>query len=706
MKAFLQNLRFRLEDRGLFPRSRLSRAAWYLLGLDLALFLLQIVLSWSGARNGGGLGGWVILLSLVVITFFVLLGIRWVRQKLMWGLRNRLIVTYMFIGVIPAILLVTIAFITLYLFAGQFANFVVTSELNARLRNLSSANSTVAAAMAAKIDSRQSAADFVAELKLRDTAWKKRSVCMWENGALLFCDDAIAQFPAAAKSLAAHPPGAFVHDRNRLDLRTAVALPLRSSGLLTVVASEPLDRDLLADIAKGLGQIVFYDSTIAPQTSNEPQGRIAVEINGNPSGINALSAGTLPPQTNILNREIAFGTPMPVMNWTPNGAIPDGSGITALSIHTRPSILYDRLFAALGDYAQVVEYALVTVGIVFAIIELIALYISYRLTRTVTGAVAQLYSATTFVNRGDLSHRIPVESSDQLASLATSFNAMTASLENLLEEQRDKQKLENELIIAQEVQSQLFPRVISQTSSLDLHGFCRPARTVSGDYYDFLTVDPETLIFAVGDVSGKGISAALLMATIHSAVRAYSIEGIPLVRQMMAAGAGELPSVASAVLQGAEVSPSHLLSLLNHQLYASTPAEKYATLFLAFYDGRKRRLTYSNAGHLPPMVISEDGTTRRLDCGGTVVGLFDEVTYEEASVLLRPGEIFLAYSDGVTEPENDYGEFGEERLMDLVYENRHQPLSAISETVTLALDDWIGAREQPDDVTLVLARAR
>ncbi|HWF90667.1 MAG TPA: PP2C family protein-serine/threonine phosphatase, partial [Terriglobales bacterium] len=284
--------------------------------------------------------------------------------------------------------------------------------------------------------------------------------------------------------------------------------------------------------------------------------------------------------------------------------------------------------------------------------------------------------------------------------------AMTASLENLLEEQRDKQKLENELIIAQEVQSQLFPRVVSHVSSLDVHGFCRPARTVSGDYYDFLTVDPETLIFAVGDVSGKGISAALLMATIHSAVRAYSIEGIPLVRQMMAAGVAEPASVASAVLRGAEVSPSYLLSLLNHQLYVSTPPEKYATLFLAFYDGRRHKLTYSNGGHLPPLVISEDGTTRRLDCGGTVVGLFDDVSYEEASVFLRPGEIFLAYSDGVTEPENDYGEFGEDRLMGLVYENRHQSLSQISETVTLALDDWIGAREQPDDVTLVLARAR
>jgi sigma-B regulation protein RsbU (phosphoserine phosphatase) len=149
-----------------------------------------------------------------------------------------------------------------------------------------------------------------------------------------------------------------------------------------------------------------------------------------------------------------------------------------------------------------------------------------------------------------------------------------------------------------------------------------------------------------------------------------------------------------------------MLSLLNHQLYASTPAEKYATLFLAHYDGRYRRLTYSNAGHLPPILLGGDGSMRRLDCGGTVIGLFEKVHYDEASVELHDGEVFLAYSDGVTEPENDFGEFGEQRLIELVWENRALPLARISEIVTAAVDDWIGANEQPDDVTLVLARAR
>jgi sigma-B regulation protein RsbU (phosphoserine phosphatase) len=257
----------------------------------------------------------------------------------------------------------------------------------------------------------------------------------------------------------------------------------------------------------------------------------------------------------------------------------------------------------------------------------------------------------------------------------------------------------------------LFPRHISQLATLEVHGFCRPARTVSGDYYDFLTVDSERMVMALGDVSGKGISAALLMATIHSAVRAYSMEGIPILRESLAlAGSGRVPpdgsSTLTLALPGVEVSTAALLTLLNHQLYQSTPTEKYATMFLSFYDGRERKLTYSNAGHLPPIILGSNGAVRRLECGGTVVGLFDSVQYEESSVYLSDGDLFLAYSDGVTEPENDYGEFGEQRLIELVWENRQLPLARINEIVTTAVDDWIGAKEQPDDVTLVLARAR
>jgi sigma-B regulation protein RsbU (phosphoserine phosphatase) len=375
-------------------------------------------------------------------------------------------------------------------------------------------------------------------------------------------------------------------------------------------------------------------------------------------------------------------------------------------------VLYARLFAALGDYAKGLEYILLSIMFVFAIIWLLALFVGTKLARTITSAVDQLYEGTKHVNRADFRHRITVQSSDQLATLANSFNSMTTSIEKLVQEQKEKQRLEGELAIAQEVQAQLYPKLITQLETLEVHGFCRPARTVSGDYYDFLALNSDRLMLAVGDISGKGISAALLMATIYAAVRAYSIEDRSLLRELTlrepatvgaAGGSGLMLASESG---GTEASPATLLTLLNHQLYESTPEAKYATLFLGIYDGTTRRFTYANGGHLPPILISEDGSSQLLSCGGTVVGLFDNLSFPEATVQLRPGDVLVAYTDGVTEPENDYGEFGEERLIQLVRENRHLPLERITEIVTTAVADWIGDNEQPDDVTLVLARAR
>ena len=148
------------------------------------------------------------------------------------------------------------------------------------------------------------------------------------------------------------------------------------------------------------------------------------------------------------------------------------------------------------------------------------------------------------------------------------------------------------------------------------------------------------------------------------------------------------------------------MTTLNYQLFRATPPEKYATMFLGCYDPGAQALVYSNGGHLPPIVLGQDHSVTRLDTSGTVVGLFDGMSYPEASVPMQPGDIFVAFSDGVTEPENEFGEFGEERLIELVQIHRDQPLSRISEVVTTAVADWIGGAEQPDDVTLVLARAR
>jgi len=162
--------------------------------------------------------------------------------------------------------------------------------------------------------------------------------------------------------------------------------------------------------------------------------------------------------------------------------------------------------------------------------------------------------------------------------------------------------------------------------------------------------------------------------------------------------------IATVAPRVARPSPAQMLWLLNRHIYQSTQPEKYATLFLGFYDDDTRRMTYSNAGHLPPIILSKNGAIRRLDTGGTVIGLFEDIGYEEQTVELYPGDIFIAFSDGMTEPENEFGEFGEERLIETIAAHRHLPLGRISEVAIAAVQDWIGSTEQPDDVTLVLAR--
>ena len=743
MQRSYPELRPRLIKAGLWPEGRMARIAWYLFGLAAVLFVLQKVLGMFGSSWGQYLSGWVEFLVFVATILFSILAFRWLKRRILWRLRNRLIVTYVFIGVIPVILLLAMAGFSLFLFAGQFASYVVISELNAQLRSVEAVNAAISNELAARLArGNDPTAESLSGLKKRDRAWRHRQVRAW-NGtkALPLSSDTTAEsefsYPGFfdkknnehAKAMREGKPfHEIVNDRGKLYLRVVSVLPVGENSL-TVVTSEPLDQDLVGKIAADLGEITLYagaapdespgqgnpagETDSGPKTNfsfnaNSKNGVAVTQGTGGKSAAEALpptfTVGTSPEPVNFMDQEIPFVTPLQAVDWS-SGSTERRNSL--LKVRTRPSKLYGHLFAALGEFAGLVVDALIAVGIFFAIIESIALIIGTRMTRTVTAAVAQLHDATKHVDRGDFSHRIPVKSSDQLADLAISFNSMTASIEKLIQEQKEKQRLENELAIAQEVQAQLFPRQVSELESLEVHGFCRPARTVSGDYYDFLTASSHKLILAVGDISGKGISAALLMATIHSAVRAYSMENLPQMREPVAVGAvAGSGRIMASWPEGIEVSPGALLSLLNHQLYESTPPEKYATLFLGIYDGRSHHLTYSNGGHLPPILISKDGTIRRLEAGGTVVGLFDNMTYEEGAVEMHPGEIFLAYSDGVTEPENDFGEFGEQRLIDLVRDNRDLPLPQISQIVTMAVDDWIGDNEQPDDVTLVLARAR
>jgi sigma-B regulation protein RsbU (phosphoserine phosphatase) len=642
-----------LAARGLVPRNRIARFTAYLAALELGLLVVSGLSRLAGGIGlASFLGGFTGPLGFLLTILVIWLLIRWFRNHVMWSLRNRLIVTYLFIGGVPVTLALAMSLVTGYLVLEHLATFIGVSEIHAQEQRLSAMNQ----AAAREIAIRQKTPEEISE-------------------SSPFAGAQTTVLPAAATP--AWLKGSFaglVSDQGRIYLRAADQI-MRGKRQVYVVSSVPFNQQFLAHVARNIGQLTLY-------------------VNG----VNAESAGTVTAPKAALDHEFNFGGLIQTTDWkTGSSETQNAKFLTGV---TRLSAIYSYLTDSMGIWTGIVGIMLVAIAGAFAIVVLIALLIGIRLTRTVTYSVANLYRATQHINRGDFGHRIQVKEKDQLAALQMSFNSMTESLERLIAEQKEKERLQSELEIAHEVQAQLFPHAVSGTRSLELHGICRPARIVSGDYYDFLEYGPDQIGIAVGDISGKGISAALLMATIHSAVRAYEQE------QIVSVGSASAYSGSPAIVstRTAPPSPAQMLSLLNRHLYRTSQPEKYATLFLGVYDGDTRRMTYSNGGHLPPIILGQDGSVRRLQAGGMVVGLFDGMEYQQETVELYPGDIFVAFSDGITEPENEFGEFGEERLIASVAAHRDLPLPHISAQAIQAVQDWIGSTEQPDDITLVLAR--
>ncbi len=707
------------------PKSKLGKTTLWFGYLAGALEVLRLGLQ---AAPGGFVSGWAGFISFLFLFCGMLLLLRWIRQKLMWRLRNRLIITYIFIGVIPVVLLLGMGFVAGYLFAGQFATYVATSDLQSELQRLHATNRSLATQFRALVRQGRLTPELAGEIaSASNENFRHRTVTVWDGDTGFALGEGGAVKPAQVKlssGLQADFSG-IVLDDERLQLRSVKQVE-EGSHRLTVISNMPITPELLRRTTSQLGVVELYLPSQRPP-SGSPSAGAAPKAGGPASGAKkrnqlvidtprsstsfdisaearAVEAGQLPPAANALDMHLVFGTTFDVTDWTtgkPMGGL--------MRVDTRASRIYATLFSTLGENAGAARDVLVAIAILLGVIELIALFIGVRLTRSMTKAVGELYTATQYVNRGELTHQIRIRSRDQMAALEQSFNSMTQSLSNLLAEQKEKHRLESELAIAHEVQELLFPEDLSGLPGLEVYGVCKPARTVSGDYYDFIPLSESRMVLAVGDISGKGISAALLMATVHAFVRAYAFEPEQTLASVAVGSHEPEHRVLTASGNGdanGHLCPATLMATLNYQLYRSTPAAKYATMFLACYDANTRIMTYSNAGHLPPLLVARDGDVQRLETSGTVVGLFDSITYEKSSLAMHAGDIFVAYSDGITEPENEFGEFGEERLIQLISEHHDQPLARISEVVTTAVADWIAGGEQPDDVTLVLARSR
>jgi sigma-B regulation protein RsbU (phosphoserine phosphatase) len=256
----------------------------------------------------------------------------------------------------------------------------------------------------------------------------------------------------------------------------------------------------------------------------------------------------------------------------------------------------------------------------------------------------------------------------------------------------EQERLEREVEIAKSVQGHLFPQELPPIPNLLYTGSCRPARGVGGDYFDFIKLDDERLVIALGDISGKGISAALLMASLQGALRGHV-------------------SMREQDLVG-------LVQDLNRLMCRSSDPGKFATFFCGLFDGATRELTYVNAGHLPPILVhdgessadsgadgSEPPRTTRLDPGGLVIGLLEDSDYEAGRVRIDPGDTLLLFTDGVTDAERSDGEmFDEWRLVELVQRDRSLEPDALRQRIEDALDEFVGDAEQMDDITLIVAR--
>ena len=249
-----------------------------------------------------------------------------------------------------------------------------------------------------------------------------------------------------------------------------------------------------------------------------------------------------------------------------------------------------------------------------------------------------------------------------------------------------QEALRRDLALAAEVQKRLLPSGPPSANIAEFAAISMPARSIGGDYYDFIQVGDQQIGLALADVSGKGVAAALIMSVVQASLRIIASDG--------------------------DISLPRLAARMNDFLYRTTPGNKYATFFYAQVDGDRRQLRYVNAGHNPPYLVRARANAsiaplpmEELTIGGAVVGMLPGMSYEEATVDLCSGDVLLAYTDGVTEAHNpDSDEFGEERLKALLSDVAHLSADDIRERISAELKDWIKGAEQYDDLTFVVMK--
>ena len=628
--------------------------------------------AWLLGLNGG-IYSFAKYLGLLSAGYLAFRGIAWGRTRLLWSLRNRLIVAGLLLAVVPVLLLVVLAALSGQILYSQLGGYLLFDDIHERLARMADSAASLAAAERTLpstipdpgVEKALDAQIHVAYskdlpgLKIEFHADPKRLQRIAGPDAKEFTGvvQSAGQMHLIAMRMVESPRG-----RNVVELSVRMTPEFLETvapdlGPIQVTALQRAEGDLSNTVPLGGARYRFIERISTRRRTLQPANY----------WLDPVIVGFSKLDATYLEAGEKVGEKQPVF-----------AAFTA-----RPSVLNGRIFSSLGEFSgsRVFEFELVAA--LLLLIQISAVVTGLVLTRAITGTVDQLYDATQHVKEGDLSHRVKIERRDQLGILGESFNLMTGSISSLIEEQKQRQRLENELSIAREVQNQLFPQRMPSVPGVEIEAICRAARMVSGDYYDFIQLSPTRIAVAIADISGKGISAALLMASLQAALRS----------QLLAPG--------SDVLSTAE-----LVARLNVHLVRNTADDRFATFFIGVYDSETRVLRYTNAGHLPAFCLCGDHAVY-LDKGGMVLGVFEDYEFEQGVETVPQNAILIGYSDGLVEPENVYGEeFGITRLRDAALRLNGAPPRAIAMGMMQAVEDWAGTPEQADDMTVIVARMR
>jgi sigma-B regulation protein RsbU (phosphoserine phosphatase) len=634
---------------------------------------------------------------------------RTTRTLLLWRVRRKLIISYIFIGVVPAILIVTFFFLSGLLLFANLSSFLIRSALT----DLADEAAAVARLAAADLEAREGGAAIRSVLRRR--AAEAGSAYPGLSLAAVPIDPGrcAGAGPAAPAGAAAAPvtAGAWIHERAPVFLPAwilcggfegVLAFGVEAAGggeaagaapeagvfvravvfpsgprNMAIVADVPLTGVTKARIEEATG-ITIGSASVVTASPLPLQGQAAAP-GSEASRPGAVVPGWRFPWVALLDH----------VDWVTGKTepLPVNIGLSVPAIYQRLSASQASLRGT-QSFGDLLLVLLMFVSGLFLIIEVGALVMGLALARSITGAVHELFEGTGRVRQGDFGHRIPVLANDQLGELANSFNQMTGSIEDLLRQAAEKKRLEEEMRLAREIQMSLLPRGPLLMPGMTISALCVPAREVGGDYYDVVALPDGRYGVMIADVSGKGMSAALYMA---------ELKGLMLSLSQM------------------HLSPRDLLVNANRLISMHLDSRSFITMTYAVIDPASGVMTYARAGHTPLLylpagngsggragILAPDGMVLglRIDDGERFSSLLSEVTLK-----LRPGDLLVFFTDGISEAMNERAEcFGETQLAELVEEHGHLPIGELRERILREIAAFVGGAPQHDDMTMILLK--